>query len=156
MEEFWDVVQIVFVKIWEKCFFYDLKWSLNIWIYCIVMNLVIDYLWFQCSCDCIVEFFCLYFEYVVVGVLLMVCCSGECEIDGIFGEFVEVFIEKQWVIFVLCEFEGLLFVEVLEIVGCKELIVCNYLFNVCKFLWVVFVECYLEYLLCVWCVEELY
>ncbi|MEM1247791.1 MAG: RNA polymerase sigma factor [Acidobacteriota bacterium] len=145
MEESRDVVQIAFVRIWEKRSSYDPKWSPNTWIYRIVTNLAIDHLRSQRSRDRIAEPFRLHLEHVAAGAPSTARRSGEREIDGIFGELVEVLTEKQRAIFVLRELEGLSSAEVSEIVGCKESTVRNHLFNARKLLRAALVERYPEY-----------
>ena len=145
LEESRDVVQIAFVRVWEKSASYDPKWSPNTWIYRIVTNLAIDHLRSQKSRDRIAEPLRLHMEHVSAGSEPTAARSGEREVDGIFGELVEVLTEKQRAIFVLRELEGLSSAEVATIVKCKESTVRNHLFNARKLLRTELVKRYPEY-----------
>ncbi len=145
MEESRDVVQIAFVRIWEKRSSYDPKWSPNTWIYRIVTNLAIDHLRSQKSRDRIAEPLRLHLQHVSAGSEPATARSGEAEVDGIFGELVRVLTEKQRAIFVLREIEGLSSAEVAQVVGCKESTVRNHLFNARKVLREELVRAYPEY-----------
>lgn len=145
LEESRDVVQIAFVRIWEKRSSYDPKWSPNTWIYRIVTNLAIDHLRSQRSRDRIAEPLRLHLQHVSAHSEPTSAHSGAREVDGIFGELVEVLTEKQRAIFVLRELEGLSSAEVAKVVDCKESTVRNHLFNARKVLRAELARRYPEY-----------
>ena len=69
----------------------------------------------------------------------------EAEVERIFVELAAELTEKQRLIFLLRETEGLASAEVAEIAGCEESTVRNHLFNARKILRQKLVERYPEY-----------
>jgi RNA polymerase sigma-70 factor, ECF subfamily len=129
-EEARDVVQVTFFRLWENREKYDDHYSPNTWIYRIASNLAIDLLRSRKSRERVAE---------PVRVHLRAVADGrggqelsrlaEAEVAGIFRELAAELTEKQRVIFLLREVEGLPSTEVAEIVGCQESTVRNHLFN---------------------------
>ena len=93
----------------------------------------------------LLSLFASHLEHVSAGGERTSTRTGEREVDGIFGQLVEVLTEKQRAIFVLRELEGLSSAEVAEVVDCKESTVRNHLFNARKLLRAELVKRYPEY-----------
>ncbi|MGE0641601.1 MAG: RNA polymerase sigma factor [Thermoanaerobaculia bacterium] len=146
VEEARDVVQVAFFKLWESRGKYDPKWSPNTWIYRIATNLAIDHWRSRRSRDEARE-------PVKFHLLRLAESSGTTaladlkgtEVDRIFQELALELTEKQRLVFVLREIEGLPSNEVAEIAGCEESTVRNHLFNARKTLRTLLVSRYPEY-----------
>lgn len=145
-EEARDVVQVAFLKIWESRAKYDTRWSPNTWIYRIATNLAIDHWRSRRSRDQAsepVRFHLLRAsENHPTGAMAEL---KEAEVERIFVELAAELTEKQRLIFLLREIEGLASAEVAEIAGCEESTVRNHLFNARKILRQKLVERYPEY-----------
>ncbi len=134
-EEARDVVQMTFVRVWEKRDQFDSKWSPNTWIFRITTNLAIDQLRSRRTRERINE---------PVRVHLRDVAERRCqrelsrlqqiEVSEIFLELAEDLSERQKSVFVLREIEGLSSQEVAQIIGCRESTVRNHLFNARKVL----------------------
>jgi RNA polymerase sigma-70 factor (ECF subfamily) len=134
-EEARDVVQVALFKLWESRGRYDAKWSPNTWIYRIATNLAIDHWRSRRSRDDARE--PVRFHLVAAAEASEVSAYAELkgsEIDRIFTELASVLTEKQRLVFVLREIEGLSSSETAEIAGCEESTVRNHLFNARKVL----------------------
>ena len=146
LEEARDVVQVAFFKLWESRGKYDARWSPNTWIYRIATNLAIDHWRSRRSRDEARE---------PVRFHLLRSAEGSAtsalselkgsEVERIFHELALELTEKQRLIFVLREIEGLPSSEVAAIAGCEESTVRNHLFNARKTLRERLVERYPEY-----------
>ncbi|HRC86711.1 MAG TPA: RNA polymerase sigma factor [Thermoanaerobaculia bacterium] len=145
-EEARDVVQITFFRLWENRDKFDQRWSPNTWIYRIASNLAIDVLRSRKSRERVAEPVRHHLR-AVAGEREMGEMSrlAEVEVAGIFRELSEELTEKQRLIFLLREVEGLPSNEVAEIVGCQESTVRNHLFNARKVLRAELVKRYPEY-----------
>jgi len=134
-EEARDVVQVAFLKIWESRLKYDPRFSPNTWIYRIATNLAIDHWRSRRSRDQVGE---------PVRFHLLRAAEGqptgalaelkEAEVERIFIELAAELTEKQRLIFLLRETEGMTSSEVADIAGCEESTVRNHLFNARKIL----------------------
>ena len=134
-EEARDVVQVTFFKVWESRRKFDDRWSPNTWIYRIASNLAIDHLRSRRSRERSHE--------PVRQHLLHVADSRasrdlsrlqQSEVAAIFRDLSAGLSEKQRMVFLLREIEGLSSPEVAEILDCRESTVRNHLFNARKFL----------------------
>lgn len=134
-EESRDVVQMTFVRVWEKRDQFDPKWSPNTWIFRITTNLAIDQLRSRKTRERIQE--------PVRNHLRQVADSRSerefsrlqrQEVSDIFQELAQDLSERQRTVFLLREVEGLSSQEVAQIVGCRESTVRNHLFNARKVL----------------------
>lgn len=145
-EEARDIVQVTFFRLWENRLKFDTRWSPNTWIYRIATNLAIDQLRSRQSKQKNTEPVKLFIQ------------SGfedrarrdrarlqEGEIMSIFHELATELTEKQRMVFLLREVEGLPSKEVSEIAGCRESTVRNHLFNARKLLRQRLIEKYPEY-----------
>jgi RNA polymerase sigma-70 factor (ECF subfamily) len=135
LEEARDVVQVTFFKVWENRRKFDERWSPNTWIYRIASNLAIDHLRSRKSRERSHE--------PVKHHLLQVANAGSQrdlarlqhgEVAAIFRELAADLSEKQRMVFLLREMEGLSSPEVADILGCRESTVRNHLFNARKIL----------------------
>jgi RNA polymerase sigma-70 factor (ECF subfamily) len=146
MEEARDVVQVTFFKVWENRDKFDERWSPNTWIYRIASNLAIDQLRSKRSRER---------NHEPVRVHLRQVSDNrarrdtarlhEDEVMGIFRELASDLTEKQRMVFILRELEGLSSQEVADVVGCRESTVRNHLFNARKVLRRELIRRYPEY-----------
>jgi RNA polymerase sigma-70 factor, ECF subfamily len=146
LEEARDVVQVTFFKVWENRTKFDERWSPNTWIYRIASNLAIDHLRSRKSRERSHE--------PVKQHLRQVADSNSSrdlsglqhgEVAAIFRELSAGLSEKQRMVFLMREMEGLSSPEVAEILGCRESTVRNHLFNARKYLRRELVRRYPEY-----------
>ncbi|MCG8460799.1 MAG: RNA polymerase sigma factor [Holophagales bacterium] len=145
-EESRDIVQVTFFRLWEHRKRYDAKWSPNTWIYRIATNLAIDQLRSRQSRQRAAEPVRLHIQSVHEGRYRRDRARlQEGEVMAIFHELSADLTEKQRLIFVLREVEGLPSKDVAEIAGCRESTVRNHLFNARKILRKSLTERYPEY-----------
>jgi RNA polymerase sigma-70 factor (ECF subfamily) len=129
-EEARDVVQVTFVRLWENRHRYDERFSPNTWIYRITTNLSIDLLRSRRSRERSDEPFRHHLRRVEDGRSLRDLADLQLrEVGRIFKELAAKLSEKQRLVFLLKEIEGLSSSEVAEIAGCRESTVRNHLFN---------------------------
>ncbi|HLX07532.1 MAG TPA: RNA polymerase sigma factor, partial [Thermoanaerobaculia bacterium] len=135
LEEARDVVQVTFFKVWENRRKFDERWSPNTWIYRIASNLAIDHLRARRSRERSHE--------PVRQHLRQVADSRahrdlsrlqQGEVAAIFRELAAALSEKQRLVFLMREVEGMSSPEVAGILGCRESTVRNHLFNARKYL----------------------
>ncbi|HEY8021162.1 MAG TPA: RNA polymerase sigma factor [Thermoanaerobaculia bacterium] len=145
-EEARDVVQVTFFKVWENRLKFDDRWSPNTWIYRIASNLAIDHLRARRSREKSSEPVRQHLRQVADT-----RAQGDLsrlehgEVAAIFRELATGLSEKQRLVFLLREVEGLSSQEVSAIVGCRESTVRNHLFNARKQLRRELVRRYPEY-----------
>ncbi len=130
--EAWDVVQMAFLKAWQRLDRYDPRYSFSTWLYRIGTNLAIDLLRSRTSRE----------RTHKAGTehRLRLVGAGETagsrvegrEADRILGEVVEVLTPQQRSAFVLREMHGLETAEVAEILGCSATTVRNHIFQARK------------------------
>ena len=135
LEEARDVVQVTFFKVWENRQKFDERWSPNTWIYRIASNLAIDHLRSRKSRERSHEPVRQHLRQVADGNASR-DLSGlqQSEVMAIFRELSTGLSEKQRMVFLLREMEGLSSPEVAGIIGCRESTVRNHLFNARKYL----------------------
>jgi len=145
-EEARDVVQVTFFRVWESRRKFDDRWSPNTWVYRIASNLAIDHLRSRKSRERSHE--------PVRQHLLQVADTRasrdlsrlqQWEVAAIFRDLSAGLSEKQRMVFLLREIEGLSSPEVAEILDCRESTVRNHLFNARKYLRKELLERYPEY-----------
>jgi RNA polymerase sigma-70 factor (ECF subfamily) len=145
-EEARDVVQVTYFRVWESRKKFDDRWSPNTWVYRIASNLAIDHLRSRRSRERSHE--------PVRQHLLQVADSRasrdlsrlqQWEVAAIFRDLSAGLSEKQRMVFLLREIEGLSSPEVAEILDCRESTVRNHLFNARKYLRKELLERYPEY-----------
>lgn len=145
-EEARDIVQITFFRLWEHRQRFDDRWSPNTWIYRIATNLAIDQLRSRQSKQKNNEPVRLHIQTGFEDRARRDRARlHEREIMDIFHELATDLTEKQRMVFLLREVEGLASKEVSEIVGCRESTVRNHLFNARKQLREKLLERYPEY-----------
>ncbi|MGH9362347.1 MAG: RNA polymerase sigma factor [Thermoanaerobaculia bacterium] len=146
LEEARDVVQVTFFKVWENRRKFDERWSPNTWIYRIASNLAIDHLRSRRSRERSHEPVRQHLRQVADGSAQRdLSRLQHAEVATIFRELASGLSEKQRMVFVLREIEGLSSPEVSQIVGCRESTVRNHLFNARKVLRRSVLERYPEY-----------
>ena len=132
--EAWDVVQMAFLKAWQRIDRYDPRYSFSTWLYRIGTNLAIDLLRSRGSRE----------RAHKAGTEHRLRLVGEGEgtgnrvdsreADRILGQLVEVLTPQQKSAFVLREMHGLDTAEVGEILGCSATTVRNHIFQARKVL----------------------
>jgi RNA polymerase sigma-70 factor, ECF subfamily len=135
VEEARDVVQVTFFKVWENRRKFDERWAPNTWIYRIASNLAIDHLRSRKSRERSNEPVRQHLLQVADGRAARdLSRLQQTEVAAIFRELSTGLSEKQRMVFLLREIEGLSSSEVAEIIGSRESTVRNHLFNARKFL----------------------
>jgi RNA polymerase sigma-70 factor, ECF subfamily len=134
-EEARDVVQVTFFKVWENRRKFDDRWSPNTWIYRIASNLSIDHLRSRRSREKSHEPVRQHLRQVAdTRAQRDLSRLQQTEVAAIFRDLSAGLSEKQRMVFLLRELEGLSSPEVAEIIGCRESTVRNHLFNARKYL----------------------
>jgi RNA polymerase sigma-70 factor (ECF subfamily) len=145
-EEARDVVQVTFFKVWENRKKFDERWSPNTWIYRIASNLAIDHLRSRKSRERSHEPVKQHLRQVAdANSSRDLAGLQHSEVAAIFRELSAGLSEKQRMVFLLREMEGLSSPEVAGIIGCRESTVRNHLFNARKYLRRELVRRYPEY-----------
>ena len=145
-EEARDIVQITFFRLWEHRDRFDDRWSPNTWIYRIATNLAIDQLRSRQSKQKNTDPVRLHIQTGFEDRARRDRARlHEREIMDIFQELSADLTEKQRMVFLLREVEGMASKQVAEIVGCRESTVRNHLFNARKLLRQKLIEKYPEY-----------
>jgi RNA polymerase sigma-70 factor (ECF subfamily) len=134
-EEARDVVQVTFFKVWESRRKFDDRWSPNTWIYRIASNLAIDHLRSRRSRERSQEPVRQHLRQVADSRASRdLSRLQQSEVAEIFRTLSAGLSEKQRMVFLLREIEGLSSPEVAEILDCRESTVRNHLFNARKYL----------------------
>jgi RNA polymerase sigma-70 factor (ECF subfamily) len=135
VEEARDVVQVTFFKVWESRRKFDDRWSPNTWIYRIASNLAIDHLRSRKSRERSHEPVRQHLRQVADSRASRdLSRLQQSEVAAIFRDLSAGLSEKQRMVFLLREIEGLSSPEVAEILDCRESTVRNHLFNARKYL----------------------
>ena len=130
--EAWDVVQMAFLKAWQRLDRYDPRYRFSTWLYRIGTNLAIDLLRSRSSRERIHK---THTEH-----RLRLVGTGEGagsradtnEADRILSQLVGVLTPQQRSAFVLREMQGLDTAEVAEVLGCSATTVRNHIFQARK------------------------
>ena len=130
--EAWDVVQVAFLKAWQKLDRYNPRYSFTTWLYRIGTNLAIDLLRSRTSRE----------RAHKAGTehRLRLVGHGEeagaraerIEAAGVLQQLVGILTPQQRSAFVLREMEGLETAEVAEVLGCSATTVRNHIFQARK------------------------
>lgn len=130
--EAWDVVQMAFLKAWQRLDRYDSRWSFATWLYRIGTNLAIDLLRSRTSRE----------RAHRAGSEHRLRLVGESEpasrladareVELLLSSLVGSLTPQQRAAFVLREVEGLDTAEVAEILGCTATTVRNHVFQARK------------------------
>jgi RNA polymerase sigma-70 factor, ECF subfamily len=145
-EEARDVVQVTFFRVWESRRKFDDRWSPNTWVYRIASNLAIDHLRSRKSRERSQEPVRQHLRQVAdTRASRDLSRLQQSEVAAIFRDLSAGLSEKQRMVFLLREVEGLSSPEVAEILDCRESTVRNHLFNARKYLRKELLERYPEY-----------
>jgi RNA polymerase sigma-70 factor (ECF subfamily) len=134
-EEARDVVQVAFLRLWENRGRFDQRFSPNTWIYRIATNLAIDVWRARKSRERAAE----PMRFHLVRASESGADRDPAGLEGrevarIFDELARDLPDKQRLVFLLREVEGLSSAEVAAIAECEESTVRNHLFNARKHL----------------------
>jgi len=134
-EEARDVVQLTFLRVWENRGRFDERWSPNTWLYRIATNLAIDHLRSRRGRLERSEPLRQHVLGLVEGRRSVALANlQQREVARILDELAAELTERQRLVFLLREIEGLTSPEVARIVGCRESTVRNHLFTARKHL----------------------
>ncbi|HEY3568070.1 MAG TPA: RNA polymerase sigma factor [Thermoanaerobaculia bacterium] len=146
IEEARDVVQVTFFRVWESRRKFDDRWSPNTWVYRIASNLAIDHLRSRRSRERSQEPVRQHLLHVADNKASRdLSRLQQSEVATIFRDLSSGLSEKQRMVFLLREIEGLSSPEVAEILDCRESTIRNHLFNARKYLRRELLERYPEY-----------
>ena len=135
LEEARDVVQVTFFKVWENRRKFDTRWAPNTWMYRIASNLAIDHLRSRKTRERSQEPVRQHLLQVADGRAQRdLSRMQQTEIASVFRELSVALSEKQRMVFVLYEIEGLSSAEVAKVIDSRESTVRNHLFNARKIL----------------------
>lgn len=123
-----DIVQIVFLRVWEKRRRFDERWSPNTWLYRIAVNLAIDQLRARKVRDRSLRPLGTHLRGLGGGQGRDLAELEHREVATIFERLAVGLTEKQRLAFLLVAVEGLSSEEVAQILGCKASTVRNHLF----------------------------
>ncbi len=130
--EAWDVVQMAFVRAWQRLDRYDPRYSFATWLYRIGTNLAIDLLRSRGSRERAHKAGTEHrLRLVGMGETTSARADSE-EADDILRKLVVVLTPQQRSAFVLREMEGLDTAEVANILGCSATTVRNHIFQARK------------------------
>ena len=130
--EAWDVVQMAFLKAWQRLDRYNPRYSFTTWIYRIGTNLAIDLIRSRSSRERAHKAGTEHrLRLVGAGESAGLRADGH-EADGILRQIVEVLTPQQRSAFVLREMEGMETAEVAEVLGCSATTVRNHIFQARK------------------------
>lgn len=130
--EAWDVVQMAFLKAWQRLDRYDPRYSFSTWLYRIGTNLAIDLLRSRSSRERTHQAGHEH-RLRLVGTGDGAGSRAERhEADRILNQVIEVLTPQQRSAFVLREMQGLETAEVAEALGCSATTVRNHIFQARK------------------------
>jgi RNA polymerase sigma-70 factor (ECF subfamily) len=144
--EAWDVVQMAFVRAWQRLDRYDDRWSFSTWLYRIGTNLAIDLLRSRTSRERAHRAGTEHRLRVVGEAPPASDLADHREVDRLFEQLVEFLTPQQRSAFVLRELEGLDTAEVAEALGCSTTTVRNHVFQARRVLREELARRYPEYL----------
>lgn len=144
--EAWDVVQMSFVRAWQRLSSYDDRYSFATWLYRIGTNLAIDLLRSRTSRERAHQAGMDHHLRLIGDREPVSARVDGSEVDRIFGQLVSVLTPQQRGAFVLRELEGRDTAEVAAVLGCSPTTVRNHVFQARKALRKELEERYPEYL----------
>ena len=131
-EEAWDVVQMAFVRVWQRLDKYNPRWSFSTWLYRIGTNLAIDLVRSRASRQKAHRAGTEH-QLRLVGKTEVTSTRLEHgEVDGILRELVQFLTPQQRSAFILREVEDLETAEVAKILDCSAATVRNHIFQARK------------------------
>ncbi|NOZ77865.1 MAG: sigma-70 family RNA polymerase sigma factor [Acidobacteria bacterium] len=128
-EEAWDVVQMVWLRAWQRLGKYDRRWSFSTWVYRIATNLTIDVIRARSSRERA------HHEGGAVWLRPAPALGGsaalasEREVEQVLNRLVSCLSPQQRAAFILREVEGLDTSEVARVLGCSAATVRNHIFH---------------------------
>jgi RNA polymerase sigma-70 factor (ECF subfamily) len=132
--EAWDVVQMAFVRAWQRLDRYDERWSFSTWLYRIGTNLAIDLIRSRASRERAHKAGTEHRLRVVGESPSASELADHAEVDRLFDQLVDSLTPQQRSAFVLRELEGLDTSEVARALGCSATTVRNHVFQARKVL----------------------
>ena len=130
--EAWDVVQMAFLKAWQKLDRYNPRFSFTTWLYRIGTNLAIDLLRSRTSRERAHKAGSEHRLRLVGAGEGTGTRADSIETDNVLQQLVGVLTPQQRSAFVLREMEGLETAEVAEVLGCSATTVRNHIFQARK------------------------
>ncbi len=144
-EEARDIVQVVFLRVWEKRQSFDTRWSPNTWIFRIAVNLAIDQVRWRRTREQALRPLGTHLRSLKNPGARTLADLGDREVTEILERLSEGLTERQRLVFLLAGVERLGSDEVGQILGCKASTVRNHLFAARKHLRQELVRRYPEY-----------
>ena len=144
-EEARDIVQVVFLRVWEKRQDFDSRWSPNTWIFRIAVNLAIDQVRRRRTREQALRPLGTHLRSLTNPAARTLADLGNREVTEILEQLSAGLTEKQRLVFLLAGVERLGSDEVGQILGCKASTVRNHLFVARKHLRQELVRLYPEY-----------
>jgi RNA polymerase sigma-70 factor (ECF subfamily) len=144
--EAWDIVQMAFLRAWQRLDRYNERYSFTTWLYRIGTNLAIDLLRSRSSRERAHKAGTEHRLRLVGGGENAGAMADSREADAILRQVVRVLTPQQRGAFVLREMQGLETTEVAAILGCSAATVRNHIFQARKALKQEMRELYPEYL----------
>ena len=131
-EEAWDVVQMAFIKAWQRLDRYNPRWSFSTWLYRIGTNLAIDLVRSRASRQKAHRAGTEHQLRLVGGTEETSTRLDHGEVDGILRDLVQFLTPQQRSAFIMREVEDLETAEVAKILGCSAATVRNHVFQARK------------------------
>jgi RNA polymerase sigma-70 factor (ECF subfamily) len=144
-EEAKDIVQVVFLRVWEKRQQFDSRWSPNTWIFRIAVNLAIDQVRWRRTREQASRPLATHLRSVKGRGTRTMADLEDREVVDILERLSESLTEKQRLVFLLAGVNGMGSEEVGQILGCQASTVRNHLFAARKRLRRELVRQYPEY-----------
>jgi RNA polymerase sigma-70 factor (ECF subfamily) len=144
-EEARDIVQVVFLRVWEKRQSFDSRWSPNTWIFRIAVNLAIDQVRRRRTREQALRPLGTHLRSLKNPGARVLADLGDREVTEILERLSEGLTERQRLVFLLAGVERLGSEEVGQILGCASSTVRNHLFAARKHLRQELVRRYPEY-----------
>jgi RNA polymerase sigma-70 factor (ECF subfamily) len=126
-EEARDIVQVVFLRAWEKRRQFDSRWSPNTWLYRIGVNLAIDLVRSRRHRQQALRPLGAHLRSVRAQNAQTLADLGHREVNAILERLAEDLTDRQRWVFILAGIEGMSSDEVAEILGCQPSTVRNHL-----------------------------
>ena len=131
-EEAWDIVQMAFIKAWQRLDRYNPRWSFSTWLYRIGTNLAIDLVRSRSSRLKAHRAGGEHQLRLVGGTEETSTRLDHGEVDGILRDLVQFLTPQQRSAFIMREVEDLETAEVAKILGCSAATVRNHVFQARK------------------------
>jgi len=145
-EEAWDVVQMAFLRAWQRIGSYDPRWSFATWLYRIGTNMAIDLIRSRASRERAHRASGEHRLRIVGESRPTSELADHREVDWMLDQLVDALTPQQRSAFVLREIEGLETAEVAQVLGCSATTVRNHVFQARKILRRALGEKFPEYL----------